>query len=86
MTFKGFFKTIAYITGIFIVFLIFSGISYLIIDSLNKKNNLMDIGEYSPTSTLVVSETQTFKSKFPFVDVHSHHWDMPVKDLSKIVK
>ena len=86
MTFKVFFKTIAYITGIFIVFLIFSGISYLIIDSLNKKNNLMDIGEYSPASTLVVSETQTYKSKFPFVDVHSHHWDMPVKDLSKIVK
>ena len=86
MTFKVFFKTIAYITGIFIVFLIFSGISYLIIDSLNKKNNLMDIGEYSPASTLVVSETRTYKSKFPFVDVHSHHWDMPVKDLSKIVK
>ena len=86
MTFKVFFKTIAYITGIFIVFLIFSGISYLIIDSLNKKNNLMDIGEYSPASTLVVSETPTYKSKFPFVDVHSHHWDMPVKDLSKIVK
>ena len=86
MTFKGFLRTIAFITGIFIVFLIFSGISYLIIDSLNKKNNVMDIGEYSPISTLVVSETPTYKSKFPFVDVHSHHWDMPVKDLSKIVK
>ena len=45
----------------------------------------MDIGEYSPISTLVVSETPTYKSKFPFVDVHSHHWDMPVKDLSKLV-
>jgi len=86
MTFKGFLRTLAFISGIFIVFLIFSGISYLIIDSLNKRNNVMDIGEYSPTSTLVVSETPTYKSKFPFVDVHSHHWDMPVKDLSKIVK
>ena len=86
MTFKGFSRTLAFISGIFIVFLIFSGISYLIIDSLNKKNNVMDIGEYSPISTLVVSETPTYKSKFPFVDVHSHHWDMPVKDLSKIVK
>ena len=86
MTFKGFSRTLAFISGIFIVFLIFSGISYLIIDYLNKKNNLMDIGEYSPISTLVVSETPTYKSKFPFVDVHSHHWDMPVKDLSKIVR
>ena len=86
MTFKGFLRTLAFISGIFIVFLIFSGISYQVIDFLNKKNNVMDIGEYSPTSTLVVSETPIYKSKFPFVDVHSHHWDMPVKDLSKIVK
>ena len=85
MTFRGFLKTLLYISGIFVIILILSGISYLIIDGLNKKNNVMDIGEYSPISTLVVSETPKYKSKFPFVDVHSHHWDMPVKDLSKIV-
>ena len=85
MTFKGFLKTLLYISGIFVFILILSGISYLIIDGLNEKNNVMDIGEYSPISTLVVSETPTYKSKFPFVDVHSHHWDMPVKDLSKLV-
>ena len=85
MTFRGFLKTLLYISGIFVIILILSGISYLIIDGLNKKNNVMDIGEYSPISTLVVSETPTYKSKFPFVDVHSHHWDMPVKDLSKLV-
>ena len=85
MTFKGFLKTLSYIISLFIIVLIFSGISYLIIDAIDKKNNLMDIGEYSPTSTLVVSENPTYKSKFPFVDVHSHHWDMPVKNLSKLV-
>ena len=85
MTFKGFLKTLSYILGIFITVLILSGISYLIIDGINKKSNVMDIGEYSPVSTLVVSENPTYKSKFPFVDVHSHHWDMPVKDLSKLV-
>ena len=85
MTFKGFLKTLSYILGIFITVLILSGISYLIIDGINKKSNVMDIGDYSPISTLVVSETPTYKSKFPFVDVHSHHWDMPVKDLSKLV-
>ena len=85
MTFKGFLKTLSYIISLFIIVLILSGISYLIIDAIGKKNNLMDIGEYSPTSTLVVSENPTYKSKFPFVDVHSHHWDMPVKNLSKLV-
>ena len=85
MTFRGFLKTLSYILGIFVTVLILSGISYLIIDGINKKSNVMDIGEYSPISTLVVSETPTYKSKFPFVDVHSHHWDMPVKDLSKLV-
>ena len=85
MTFKGFLKTLSYILGLFITVLILSGISYLIIDGINKKSNVMDIGEYSPVSTLVVPENPTYKSKFPFVDVHSHHWDMPVKDLSKLV-
>ena len=85
MTFKGFLKTLSYILGIFVTVLILSGISYLIIDGINKKSNVMDIGEYSPVSTLIVSENPTYKSKFPFVDVHSHHWDMPVKDLSKLV-
>ena len=85
MTFKGFLKTLSYILGIFITVLILSGISYLIIDGINKKSNVMDIGEYSPVSTLIVPENPTYKSKFPFVDVHSHHWDMPVKDLSKLV-
>lgn len=85
MTFKGFLKTLSYILGIFLSVLILSGISYLIIDGINKKSNVMDIGEYSPVSTLVVPANPTYKSKFPFVDVHSHHWDMPVKDLSKLV-
>lgn len=85
MTFKGFLKTLSYILGLFTIVLILSGISYLIIDGINKKSNVMDIGEYSPVSTLVVPENPTYKSKFPFVDVHSHHWDMPVKDLSKLV-
>ena len=85
MTFRGFLKTLSYTLGIFVIVLILSGISYLIIDGINKKSNVMDIGEYSPVSTLVVPENPTYKSKFPFVDVHSHHWDMPVKDLSKLV-
>ena len=82
---KSFRKTIGYILIIFLVFLIVSGISYYVIISLQNKNNLMDIGDYSPKSTLVVEENKVYKSKFPFIDVHSHHWDMPIQDLSKLV-
>ncbi len=70
---------------VFLIFLIISGLSYYIITIIQKKNNLMDIGEYSPKSTLVVNENKVYKSKFPFIDVHSHHWDMPIQDLSKLV-
>ena len=85
MTSKSFRKTISYILIFFLVFLIFSGLSYYVITVIQKKNNLMDIGEYSPKSTLVVDENKIYRSKFPFIDVHSHHWDMPIQDLSTLV-
>ena len=85
MTSKSFGKTIGYILIFFLVFLIFSGLSYYVITVIQKKNNLMDIGEYSPKSTLVVDENKIYRSKYPFIDVHSHHWDMPIQDLSTLV-
>ena len=66
--------------------LFFGGITYYIIDKIQEKNNLMDIEEYSPRSTLIVSETKLKRSKYPFVDVHNHQFDMPIKDLSKLVE
>ena len=85
MTSKSFKKTISFILIFFLLFLIISGLSYYIITVIQKKNNLMDIGEYSPKSTLVVDENKIYRSKFPFIDVHSHHWDMPIQDLSTLV-
>ena len=46
----------------------------------------MDIEEYSPKSTLVVPENIITKAKYPFVDIHNHIWNMPLKDLSDMVK
>ena len=46
----------------------------------------MDIEEYEPISTLKVKENLIKKSKYPFIDVHNHQFDMPLKDLSKLVK
>ena len=46
----------------------------------------MDIEVYEPISTLKVEKNLIYKSKYPFVDVHNHQFDMPIKDLSKLVK
>ena len=68
-------------------FILIIGFSiYYIIDLIQTKNNLMDIEEYSPRSTLVIPENIITKAKYPFVDVHNHIWNMPIKDLSDIVK
>ena len=45
----------------------------------------MDIEDYSPKSTLKVKQTLLKKSKFPFIDVHNHQFDMPIKNLGKLV-
>lgn len=41
--------------------------------------------DYDPPSTLVVPEHPTAKAKFPFVDVHSHHFRMATQDLDKLM-
>ncbi|MDG2371729.1 MAG: amidohydrolase family protein [Flavobacteriaceae bacterium] len=45
----------------------------------------MDIEKYSPISTLNVKETLLRKSKYPFIDVHNHQFDMPIKNLDNLV-
>ena len=79
-----FFRISLFLIGILFLVVVISLISYYSIDTVQKKNNLMDIEVYSPISSLVVESNPLKKSKFPFIDVHSHHWDMPVKDLSDL--
>ena len=69
-----------------LLLLLVFGISYYTIDRIQKKNNLMDIEEYSPISTLVVPQNPKTRSKFPFIDVHSHHWNMPIMNLDNLVE
>ncbi|MBK8705195.1 MAG: amidohydrolase family protein [Saprospiraceae bacterium] len=45
----------------------------------------MDFEAYDPPSTLVVPEHQVTRAKFPFIDVHSHHWRMADQDLSVLI-
>ena len=67
------------------ILLLFTGLAYWALDLIQTKNNRMDIEDYEPRSTLVVPETLLNRAKFPFIDVHNHQFDMPVKDLTALV-
>ncbi len=45
----------------------------------------MDFEAYNPKSTLVVPENEVHRASFPFIDVHSHQFEMGTQDLSKLV-
>ncbi|RME05321.1 MAG: amidohydrolase, partial [Bacteroidetes bacterium] len=46
----------------------------------------MDFESYDPPSTLVVPEHPTTRAKYPFIDVHSHHWRMDTANLDKLIR
>lgn len=46
----------------------------------NGDAKVMDFEKYDPPSTLVVPEHKLTAAKFPFIDVHSHHWRNIGKD------
>jgi predicted TIM-barrel fold metal-dependent hydrolase len=46
----------------------------------------MDWEAYDPPSTLVVPEHIITSAKFPFIDVHSHHWRMAEQDLDLLMR
>ncbi|HYE53247.1 MAG TPA: hypothetical protein VD996_00335 [Chitinophagaceae bacterium] len=46
----------------------------------------MDFEKYEPVSTLVVPEHKRTASKFPFIDVHNHQFQMGTQDLSTLIK
>ena len=80
-----FFRNILWLLKSTLVILFLGGITYYCIDKIQEKNNLMDIEEYSPKSTLIVTEHTVKRSKYPFIDVHNHQFDMPIKNLPKLV-
>ena len=75
---KNFFK-------IFLFVSILGSLCYFIIVRLHYAYNIISFEDYNPKSTLVVSSNEIKRSKYPFIDVHNHQFDMPVKDLSDLV-
>ena len=48
-------------------------------------SQVMTIEEYDPVSTLVVPEHIVTRAKYPFVDVHSHQWNLSSMDLDSLI-
>ncbi len=42
--------------------------------------------EYNPKSTLVVPEHPVKRAKYPFIDIHSHQYQMPTQNLSNLIE
>ena len=82
---RRFFNQLFNLVKISFTILFIGGLTYYIIDRIQEKNNLMDIEEYSPKSTLINKKTKLKRSKYPFVDVHNHQFDMPLKNLNNLV-
>ena len=79
INFKNLFKSL-------FILAVFVGAVYYSIGIIQDRQNIMSFEEYEPVSSLVVKENITKKAKFPFIDVHSHLWDMPVRDLDKLAQ
>lgn len=65
--------------------LVFLGVTTLLIRRIQYQLNVMDVEEYEPVSTLKVPQHLLSRARYPFVDVHSHQWFMPIQDLDKLV-
>ncbi|HCX24451.1 MAG TPA: amidohydrolase, partial [Cytophagales bacterium] len=68
----------------FVVIILFVASTFVIGQDMDTVR--MDFEEYDPISTLVVPENPVTRSKFPFVDVHSHQWNLTVDGIKKLEK
>jgi uncharacterized protein len=51
-----------------------------------KYSQMPTIEEYQPKSTLVTPEHKIERAKFPFIDIHSHHWNPTPQHVDQLVK
>lgn len=54
------------------------------VSAQENSDDRMDFETYDPASTLVVPENPVKRAKFPFIDVHSHQWNLTKDRIAKI--
>lgn len=51
-----------------------------------ESSSIMDFESYDPISTLVVPEHPLIAAKYPFIDVHSHQWNLTKERIARLVE
>src|SRR6202008_306237 len=51
-----------------------------------KYSQTPTIEEYLPKSALVTKEHKVERAKFPFIDIHSHHWNPTAEEVDRLVR
>jgi len=51
-----------------------------------QQSRVPTIEEYNPKSTLVTKAHKPERAKFPFIDIHSHHWNPTSAHVDQLVK
>ena len=64
---------------------IFVGVILIYTSVFAQSADPISFEEYDPPSSLVVAEHVTTHSKFPFIDVHNHQWDITEQDLEELL-
>src|SRR2546423_5090158 len=55
-------------------------------DQARQNQQTPTIDEYQPKSTLVTKEHKIERAKFPFIDIHSHHWNPTAEEVDRLVQ
>jgi len=55
-------------------------------ESSEKCQQTPTIEEYQPRSTLVTKEHKIERAKFPFIDIHSHHWNPTPQHVDELIR
>jgi len=55
-------------------------------ESGEKYQQTPTIEEYQPKSTLVTKEHKIGRAKFPFIDIHSHHWNPTPEHVEELIR
>lgn len=52
----------------------------------DEATQVMSFEEYNPISTLIVPENPVQRAKYPFVDIHSHQWNLTKERIADLVE
>jgi hypothetical protein len=70
-------------TNVSLVAFLFFISAFIVIEVQGQE---MSFEEYNPPSTLVVPENPIKRAKFPFIDIHSHQWNVSQERVNILVK